>query len=201
VLRLDPAPDSDGIAVSLRIYDYAPQLLKLVAKLAQATPTEPAQERLRVIIEATWRHLAARQSRLIDGSPIPGRAWATWPPQELWNMRGLSIERRFHGDNSQWCGVNSWYITERVVEALVALVQLRQARPGPAPQSSRLLDELMADLEWRIAQTATRSRAHFLSELAGLHGRRTEVGTSGSLSAAQKLLENVTSASQPNGGS
>jgi hypothetical protein len=200
-LRLEPAPGSDGIAVSLRIYDYAPQLLKLAAKLAQTTPTEPAQERLRVIIEATWRHLAARQARSIDGSPIPGRAWATWPPQGLWNMRGLSIERGFHGDNSSWCGVNSWYITERVVEALVSLVQLRQARPGPAPQSSQLVDELMAELEWRIAQTATRSRALFLNELAALHGRRTDLGASGSLSAAQELLEKVISASQPDGGS
>lgn len=201
VLRLDPAAGSDGISVSLRIYDYAPQLLKLAAKLAQATPSEPAQERLRVVIEATWRHIAARQARSIDGSPIPGRAWATWPPQGLWNMRGLSIERDSHEDNTRWMGVNSWYMTERVVEALVALVQLRQARPGPAPQSSRLLDELMAELEWRIAQTSSSSRALLLSELATLHGRRTDIGASGSLSAAQELLQKVVSASQPNGGS
>ncbi|MHB8490912.1 MAG: hypothetical protein ACYDA6_01680 [Solirubrobacteraceae bacterium] len=201
LLRLDPAPGSDGIAVSLRIYDYAPQLLKLVSKLAQATPSDPAQERLRAIIEATWRHLAARRARSSSGTTVPGRAWASWPPQGLWNMRGLHVEGGFGDDNSPWVGVNSWYMTERVVEALVALVQLRQARPGSAPQSSQLLDELMAELEWRIAQTATTKRAPFLKKLAELHTLRTEIGASATLGDAQELLGKVIAASQTNGGS
>ncbi|MGN6258677.1 MAG: hypothetical protein ACTHN3_13160 [Solirubrobacterales bacterium] len=200
-LRLEPAPGSEGVVVSLRIYDYAPQLLKLVGKLAQATPGEAAQERLRTIIEATWRHLAARRARCSDGAPLAGRAWASWPPRELWNLRGLHLDPGFSGDNTPWMGVNSWYMTERVVEALVALVQLRQARPGSARQSSELLDELMADLEWRIAQTAITKREPLLSSLARLHERRAEVGVSALLGEAQELLRKVISASDMNGGS
>jgi len=201
LLRLEPAPDSDGIPVSLRIYDYAPQLLKLVAKLAQSAGGEEAQQRLRTIIEASWRHLAARRARSGDSAPLEGRAWASWPPHELWNMRGLSVGDGFAGDSSEWLGVNSWYMTERVVEALVALVQLRQARPGAARQSTELVDELLADLEWRIAQTSITKRAPLLSNLADLQTRRDEVGVSALLAEAQDLLSKVVSATDSNGGS
>jgi hypothetical protein len=98
-------------------------------------------------------------------------------------------------------GVNSWYMTERVVEALVALVQLRQARPGAAQQSSELFDELMAELEWRIAQTAITKREKLLLSLKELHSRRPEVGVSALLDDAQKLLQKVISTSDMNGGS
>jgi hypothetical protein len=200
LLRLDPEPGSEGVPVSLRIYDYAPQLLKLVAKLAQGTPGEGAQERLRTIIEATWRHLSARRTRSAQSAPLRGRAWASWPPEELWNLRGLHLDAGFSGDSAPWAGVNSWYMTERVVEALVALVQLRQARPGAARQSSELLDELMADLEWRIAQTDITKREPLLKSLAELHERRPMVGVSALLGDAQELLRKVISASDTNGG-
>ncbi|HEX5376160.1 MAG TPA: hypothetical protein VFW48_08370, partial [Solirubrobacterales bacterium] len=200
-LRLEPAPDSDGIPVSLRIYDFAPQLLKLVAKLAQSTPGEDAQERLRTIIEASWRHLAARKARSAGSAPLTGRAWASWPPKELWNMRGLRLQKGFSGDNEPWKGVNSWYMTERVVEALVALVQLRQARPSAARQSSALADEMLAELEWRIAQTATTKRAPFLASLRELQELKEEVGASAVLGEAQELLGKVVSVGDTNGGS
>jgi hypothetical protein len=200
-LRLGPADGSDGIPVSLRIYDYAPQLLKLAAKLAQAAPNEREQGRLRELIEAGWRHLAARKARSKVAASVRGRAWASWPPEELWDMRSLNLDESSRGDNAPWMEVNSWYMTERVVEALVALVQLRQARPGSPLQSSRLLDELMAEVEWRIAQTGASHRTPLLKDLAELHERRTHVGPSASLRAAQELLERVAATSQANGGS
>ena len=130
-----------------------------------------------------------------------GQAWASWPPRELWDMRGLRLEEASRGDNTPWMEVNSWYMTERVVEALVALVELRQARPSSALQSSRLLDELTAEVEWRIAQTAGAQRTPLLKALTELHERRMRVGPSASIQPAQELLEKVIATSQANGAS
>jgi len=104
-------------------YDYAPLLLKRVFQAIRLTADVEARERLMVIAESTMEHLHGR--RLIDGKGAG-----------LWD----DASRLRPGSGVKRESAPSWYLTERVVEALVVTASAYAQDP---PRSPQMLDHLV----------------------------------------------------------
>jgi hypothetical protein len=112
-----------GQRLALFTADYAPLLIKRSLQAAQLTDNVEAREALMTIAESAMDHLADRRLDR-DGYAV-----------ELWDdvshfpgLEHLSFERP------------SWYLTERVVEALVATASTFEQEP---PRSSRMYEHLL----------------------------------------------------------
>lgn len=112
-----------GARLALFTSDYAPLIIKRSLQAAQLTDNVEAREALMTIAESAMDHLADRRLER-DGHAV-----------ELWDdvshfpgLSGLSFEKP------------AWYLTERVVEALVATASTYDQEP---PRSSRMYDHLL----------------------------------------------------------
>ena len=130
-------------------FDFAPQLLKLVAQLVAKTSDPSTQQRLYRLSNRIWRHLEARVIRGLGG--------ACWD-----NMLDVFEEMEtpaFDEDNvraklalpfRKEDGVNSWYMTERVVEALISMASAEDSKPKPSAELQRLATLLSQEVQWHI---------------------------------------------------
>lgn len=120
---LGGSEEAVGTALALYTADYAPLIIKRSLQAAQLTDDVEAREALMQLAEAAMDHLYER--RLIrDGDPI-----------ELWDnlsafpgVKGIKFEKP------------SWYLTERVIEALVATASAFEQEP---PRSAFMYDHLL----------------------------------------------------------
>lgn len=112
-----------GSHLALYTADYSPLIIKRSLQAAQLTDNVEAREALMAVAEAAMDHLDDR--RLTRG----GESVELW--DDLSHLPGLetyAFERP------------SWYLTERVVEALVATATAFEQEP---PRSSRMYDHLL----------------------------------------------------------
>ncbi|WP_323746492.1 SCO2524 family protein [Catenulispora pinisilvae] len=120
---LGGSEDLVGTRLALYTTDYAPLIIKRSLQAAQLTDNIEAREALLSVAEAAMDHLNER--RLIrDNNPV-----------ELWDSL-----HHFPGLENISFDSPSWYLTERVVEALVATATAFEQEP---PRSSRMYDHLL----------------------------------------------------------
>lgn len=120
---LNGSEDAVGQRLALFTADYAPLIIKRSLQAAQLTDNVEAREALMTIAESAMDHLADR--RLERG----GYAVELW--DDVSHFPGLDV---LSFDRP------SWYLTERVVEALVATAATFEQEP---PRSIRMYEHLL----------------------------------------------------------
>jgi hypothetical protein len=119
------------------IYDFAPQLLKVAAQMLARCTNKEQRDQLVRLCEEIWNHLARRRDP-------EGTSWD--------NLDGAFPD--FHHEEQPEAGtsrkVGSWYMTERVAEALVAMAKAMDVRPAPDPQLKALCLSLATMLNFEI---------------------------------------------------
>jgi hypothetical protein len=167
--------------VALFTGDYAPLIIKRSLQAAQLTDDVEARESLMALAEAAMDHL---QDRRLHRNGVPIELWDDL--SRLPGLHGLTFDKP------------SWYLTERVIEALVAAATAFEQEPPRSPvmydHLLRLLNE--ADhvynqelLRSNVAEkTSLRDR---LEEIEKLIGRARELRnrrTSTAISLAEEAL-------------
>lgn len=109
--------DGAGPQLGWLVADYAAMLLKRTMQAAQLSGSVPARERLAALAEATMDHISARALR--DG-----------PAAGLWDTTRALFGRV---DPAADQSLPSWYMTERVVESLVAADRAYRQPPLRSP--------------------------------------------------------------------
>lgn len=108
--------------------DFAPLLLKRTVQSARLSSNVEARDRLMRLAEATMDHLARRR---IGPGHLPAGLWDD--PSEV----------LFPNEKREPVTTPSWYLTERVVEALVTMAATFESPPLRSPQlRARALDLL-----------------------------------------------------------
>lgn len=140
-LGLDKQSAATDGQLGWRIYDYAPQLLKLIAQLTAQSQTPEQRQRLNQLMASVWQHVSARA---YGSSRDEAPRWddpARWDDPDRVFGRQSSLEERAGNK------VASWYITERVTEALVAAASAELERPMASPELRTLGLALISELE------------------------------------------------------
>ena len=185
---------------TLSIYDFAPQLLKRAAILLRNTSDLDLRERLRALIDTVWdEHLSCRSNvDYVDQQGVP-KYWdfpeKAYSEIAKYDAAALSIERPKDTAPQRSERVASWYITQRVAEAMVALslaIEKRQrVRLTTVEVYVReLSDHLANDIDLLIARSG--SSAH-----EGLQELRTKANAvrseldKGRLTSCLRLLHDL----------
>lgn len=154
---LGGSEEAVGTPLALYTADYAPLIIKRSLQAAQLTDDVEAREALMKLAESAMDHLYER--RLIrNGDPI-----------ELWD--DLST---FPGMEGVRFDKPSWYLTERVIEALVATASAYEREP---PRSALMYDHLLrllTEADHVYNQELLRSNVY---EKTSLRDRLEEIGT------------------------
>jgi hypothetical protein len=128
--------------------DFAPLLLKRTLQAAQLSANVSARDRLMVVAGSTMDHLARRQLRV-------GSAAGLWDdPVEVLFPAGNSVNSR-----------PSWYMTERVLEGLVAAARAYEETPL---RTTRMMDnalELLSEADHLLNQEILQADADDRSTL------------------------------------
>lgn len=156
-------------------YDFSPQLLKLASQVARQTEQSDVKQRMLGLSQRIWRHLFRRIG------PGDGLHWDYFASVfgegfDFWGAKdGKKSEVQINASKASvgWPmkekGVNSWYMTERVVEALVAAAEAEQSRPRPSDTLRQLAMALFLEAQSNSAdrsldpevQKATRTELDF----------------------------------------
>jgi hypothetical protein len=138
----DGAPSD--IAFRWSIYDFAPRLLKLVGQVLSIATERSVRDRASSLIDDIWsEHLDSRRV----APEADSHAW-----DDVRDVFGdypvnTTADKKAAETGAQ---VGSWYITERVVEALVVVVSAQQRKTG-GRLTSELATEVLDDLRWMVA--------------------------------------------------
>lgn len=139
-------------------YDASVQLLKVGARLLSMASSPRARIRWSALIEEVWKHIEKRHDRH-SGS---GRGWDRFDKAFPEYYERLKSEKVFKADGGElltpWRReddaattadrpdlVASWYMTERVVEALVSLVNSTDAAPQGGHEVRQLTQSLLVE--------------------------------------------------------
>lgn len=138
-VRLVPAREKGaptGPEGAWHLYDLAPQLLKIAGRLLQGSGSPAARERLTDLIDSVWGHLRGRCLQPDQVGQFHSYGWDAGPggPAPETDERDVS----------------SWYLTERVVEALTAVETASGVRSMPARTTRAAVDEVVAELRWHV---------------------------------------------------
>lgn len=121
------------------IYDFGPKLLKLAARVLGLPRDRRLRERARELVDAVWDdHLALRRY----DSTVMSYAW-----DDVHSVFD-QLEEPPRRDGYK---MGSWYITERVVEGLVAVAQAEGQRTLAPDASRELALEMLEELRWLTA--------------------------------------------------
>jgi hypothetical protein len=134
----------DPRAYKWSIYDFAPRLLKLVGQVLSIATERDVRDRAARLIDDIWNdHLDLRRV----GREADAYAWDDIRVV----FKDYPVETEAD-DKVEESGslVGSWYITERVVEALVAVVAAQQRKTG-GRITGELATEILDDLRWMVA--------------------------------------------------
>ncbi len=123
-IRLGGSEEAGEYPIGWVVSNFAPLLLKRTVRIVELLGDTDLRGRLLALADDVWEHLLRR--RLHDG---PGR--------HLWDQPGEVFDRVSVRHELQ-----SWYHTERVVECLVAAVNMA----GRAPLRSTRLTDMATDL-------------------------------------------------------
>ncbi len=177
------------------IYDYAPQLLKRAAILLSETPELDLRDRLRSLIDAVWDgHLNLRSSE--RDTPNFHKHW-DYPLNAYGDQVQPDIPNKSRSASEPQSGrVMSWYLTERIVEGLVAMSRADATRHRRSDSTinafvQELSEHLTYDLEEEIRKAGSEDRSrleHLRSEVSKV---REESLSSSVSSVLRNLLEVV----------
>jgi hypothetical protein len=166
------------------VYDLAPQVLKLGGRLLQATYDRETRERLIKVVDATWTHLRGRRLEPTMLRQYDSHGW-----DALANPSPSSdMAEREHAPGD----ISSWYITERVVEGLVAVEEANQLRVLGGTATSSVAEELIAELRWLAfnRRETQKSREQLLWQIAQAEeaaAASPALGLAAALAVAQQL--------------
>lgn len=180
---LGGSEEAVGTQLALFTADYAPLIIKRSLQAAQLTDDVEAREALMALAEAAMDHLQERRL-MRNGEPI-----------ELWDdlsgMPGV-------GRTSASFDKPSWYLTERVIEALVAAAGAFEQEPPRSPVMYDHLLRLLNEADHVYNQELLRSNVNEktslserLEEIEKLIGRARELRnrrTSTAISLAEQAL-------------
>lgn len=180
--------DSEGQPVLLRrVYDFAPRLLKLCGRLLSLTSDEDARERTLALTNQIWRHVGAR--RLDPVTDTRGDASSSWDTlkdvypdfedtREMTASPVASLEDR----------VASWYMSERTVEALVAITEASLRSKPETMSVNQIVQELGSDLRYLTSSALTEGMDVAGEEFNDLLRLLNQAATEESASLALALL-------------
>lgn len=155
---LGGSAEAVGTALVLYTSDYAPLIIKRSLQAAQLTDDVVAREALIGLAESAMDHLYERRMTR-NGDPI-----------ELWDdlstFPGMKKGVKFDQP--------SWYLTERVVEALVATAFAFEQEPPRSPVMYDYLIRLLNEADHVYNQELLRSNVF---EKTALRDRLEEIGT------------------------
>lgn len=154
---LGGSEEAVGTPLALYTADYAPLIIKRSLQAAQLTDDVEAREALMALAESTMDHL--QQRRMIRGGG----------PIELWDDVSA-----FPGLENVTFDKPSWYLTERVVEALVAAASTFGQEPPRSPVMYDHLLRLLNEADHVYNQELLRSN---VNEKTSLRDRLDEIGT------------------------
>lgn len=165
------------------VFDFAPQLLKVAGQLLRTATNHRDRSELISLIGRIWLHLAKRRNslgvwdRLDEVYPEwyeevhkqqakPPETQSPAPDSISTNNRLPDMARP--GDRFQ----GSWYLTQRVIEALVMVHHAERVRPLVPTVLEDLLFELVAELEYQVASLPIGSGSENLTMRKSLHEAR-----------------------------
>lgn len=132
------------IAFRWSIYDFAPRLLKLVGQVLAIATERSVRERASRLIDDIWsEHLNHRRVTPETDSFAWDDVREVFPEFPV----DTAIDEKAAESGAK---VGSWYITERVVEALVVVVSAQQRKTG-GRLTAELATEVLDDLRWMVA--------------------------------------------------
>lgn len=134
----------NDIAFRWSIYDFAPRLLKLVGQVLAIATERSVRDRASGLIDDIW-------SEHLDRRRVAPEADAySWDDvREVFKDYPVDTKADEQAAATE-SGVGSWYITERVVEALVVVVSAQQRKTG-GRLTGELVTEVLDDLRWMVA--------------------------------------------------
>lgn len=154
-LVLDSAtPLPDGQELRWVVYDYSPQLLKLTGQLLERISSARDRAELADLVGQIWAHLRDRRETRGLGTD----AWDTFESVYT-DWYDENIKESHDSRSRPESAISSWYVTERVVEALVAVASGDLARPLVPAAMREFLFELVSELDYRMAQSDSKSGA------------------------------------------
>jgi hypothetical protein len=138
-VRADGAPND--ITFRWSIYDFAPRLLKLVGQVLAIATERSVRDRASGLIDEIWSdHLDRRRV----APEADSYAWDDVRTVFRDHPIDVTSDDEVEETGSK---VGSWYITERVVEALVAVVAAQQRKTG-GRFTGELTMDVLDDLRW-----------------------------------------------------
>ncbi len=142
--------DTGTILAFCRMLDFAPQLLKACGNLLSLTRDPDQREQISRLIGGVWEHLNKRKD-------IDDRTLASWDclGTGVYTEYTFRDPKPVRGDDQR---VSSWYLTERVAEALVAVSLGNMVRPETPKDLSAMTLELLTEIEWQIQDSDAFSR-------------------------------------------
>jgi hypothetical protein len=160
-IELNVQNTDQGQELEYLVLDFAPQLLKLVGRLLSLTTETATRQRLLDLADRVWKHLTKRAA----GSSV-GKSWdsviSAFPEFAFGpEARGaLGIDASKAG-----VSVNSWYLTERVLESLTMLASVDQQRPRSSNELKRFASLLIVEAEWYVNQATADDRLKLRGQL------------------------------------
>ena len=154
------------------IYDFAPQLLKRAAILLGNTSELDLRDRLRTLIDAVWdehlKHRSNTDNRATEKYwDFPDNAYSAF---ETYGGAAILIGDKIEGTRKTTKRVASWYVTQRVTEAMVALSHATGKRQRGRLTTfesflKELSDHLINDIDILIARSGPTDRRERLEPL------------------------------------
>ncbi|MEM9570764.1 MAG: hypothetical protein AAF996_04810 [Pseudomonadota bacterium] len=137
-------------------FDFSAQLLKLVAQISKQSLEPNTRQRLLDLTDRLWRHLERR-----CGSGV-GKSWDlfsnVYPNYDFFGEESGKFSKAEIKKSRSAVGlpvsnenVNSWYMTERVQEALVGVAIAERQKPRAAPEIQRLAISFAQEAQWWIS--------------------------------------------------
>ena len=173
---IDARTADDSAHLRWRIFDYAPLLLKMAAHARSVATDHQTKRRAIRLVDALLTHLQERQIDSLEERKLTHLRKSNletpdgWTPGNYLDKGMLDSFASYAGLDSEEFDGSSWYLTERTVEALLAVLALSPLRLVASNLQS-LVDEIAAELDNRglpVAEAlriASDSPAHALSML------------------------------------
>lgn len=185
---------------TMPIYDYAPQLLKRAAILLRNTTDLDLRDRLRTLIDRVWdEHLKLRANKAAKATPkywdFPAEAYSAFRRYESAVISAGKSGEIIEDSRKVTQRVASWYVTQRVTEALVALshaIGKRQRLRLTTVEIyiRELSDHLVNEIDELISESGPEDREHLESLRTTANNVRTEFDK-GNLTECLRMLDTL----------
>lgn len=139
---------------SYLLYDFSPQVLKLCGQLLEVAESPEMRSRLDRLIESVWNHLNSRRAR---NAAFEGLMWDDPGRLKDWTRAHGGLAPVEAPPRARGGQVVSWYITERVVEALASVARGERAELRPSPDVLRVASAIESEFLSALVHVRNRS--------------------------------------------